>query len=254
MRVVEDLSRRRFVRLIALLGAASVGAGKAWSSTVIADVRPKSVNADGGLLRLRLTDFPALQHDFGSVRLGTSAIGSNQHPLGLYYPVIINRAANQQFYAMQAACTHEGCTVPIYDPIAQLMECPCHGSQYLIDGTVHRGPANFPLQPYAVHFDGTDGLSIELPDVIFSLNVFGVQHGMGRVRLEFIAFGQIAYEVRYRPNLATEWSGPVSFALTPDGPANQTVVALTDADMAAIYIEPATTTGFYAVIMRVTPV
>src|SRR5258708_758289 len=83
-------------------------------------------------------------------------------PTGLFYPVIVNRAPNARFIALDSACSHEGCTIPIFDPALRYMECLCHGSQYLIDGTVRRGPANFPLRQFTTHFDGLNALAIEL--------------------------------------------------------------------------------------------
>lgn len=47
-------------------------------------------------------------------------------------------------YGINAVCTHLGCVVP-WDTGAQLFKCPCHGSQYNADGSLHRGPAPMPL-------------------------------------------------------------------------------------------------------------
>jgi Rieske Fe-S protein len=41
-------------------------------------------------------------------------------------------------YAMSTICTHLGCVVK---PGAEGFECPCHGSRFLPDGSVARGPA-----------------------------------------------------------------------------------------------------------------
>jgi len=43
-------------------------------------------------------------------------------------------------YALNAECTHLGCSVP-WDPIREQFVCPCHGSQYDATGTVLRSPA-----------------------------------------------------------------------------------------------------------------
>jgi cytochrome b6-f complex iron-sulfur subunit len=41
-------------------------------------------------------------------------------------------------YAVSTICTHLGCIVK---PNPEGFECPCHGSKFLPDGTVSRGPA-----------------------------------------------------------------------------------------------------------------
>ncbi len=41
-------------------------------------------------------------------------------------------------YAVSTICTHLGCVVKAN---AEGFECPCHGSRFLADGTVLRGPA-----------------------------------------------------------------------------------------------------------------
>ena len=48
--------------------------------------------------------------------------------------------------ALSARCTHLGCTVTVAEDGRSLI-CPCHGSEYDLDGTVRRGPAKHPLQP-----------------------------------------------------------------------------------------------------------
>ena len=244
-------SRRGFVRIFALLTATSALPGRFWTQSVLAQA--DSPPGDGGVLRLKLSDFTALQHDFGSVRIGTSPVGGDHRPSGLFYPVLINRAPQGQFYALDTACSHEGCTVPVYDPAARLMQCPCHGSQYGIDGQVKRGPANFPLRQFAIHYDGADALAIDLPDISFSLAPVQVQNSPARIALEFIAFEQLEYEIRFRPTAADGWAGPVPFSLTPDGPATQTVI-VGAANFARVYLDRASPSGLYAVTMRVSQV
>jgi len=53
--------------------------------------------------------------------------------------VVVTQPAAGRFVGLSAACTHTGCIV---DKVAAgLIECPCHGSRYHLDGTVARGPA-----------------------------------------------------------------------------------------------------------------
>ena len=55
-------------------------------------------------------------------------------------------------YALIAICTHLGCT-PIWTPPEERFKCPCHGSNFLIDGQNVAGPAPVPLFRAAISLD-----------------------------------------------------------------------------------------------------
>jgi cytochrome b6-f complex iron-sulfur subunit len=55
-------------------------------------------------------------------------------------------------YALIAICTHLGCT-PIWHPAEQRIKCPCHGSNFLVDGQNIAGPAPVPLFRAAIALD-----------------------------------------------------------------------------------------------------
>lgn len=55
-------------------------------------------------------------------------------------------------YAVEAICTHLGCT-PLWTPSEQRFKCPCHGSNFLVDGTNVAGPAPVPLFRFAISLD-----------------------------------------------------------------------------------------------------
>jgi cytochrome b6-f complex iron-sulfur subunit len=55
----------------------------------------------------------------------------------------------RQVYALQAVCTHLGCT-PIWFESEQKFKCPCHGSGFSKDGINLQGPAPRPLERCAV--------------------------------------------------------------------------------------------------------
>ncbi len=44
------------------------------------------------------------------------------------------------FRALSSVCTHLGC-ITRYQPDANLIACPCHGSRFALDGEVLAGPA-----------------------------------------------------------------------------------------------------------------
>lgn len=64
-------------------------------------------------------------------------------------PVYVHRTGDQ-YTALSLHCTHRGCTV---NAGADALKCPCHGSQFTIDGQVTKGPAKLPLKSYAVTTD-----------------------------------------------------------------------------------------------------
>jgi Rieske Fe-S protein len=65
-------------------------------------------------------------------------------------PILIVRDGAHEFHALSMQCTHEGC--PVRAPVHGVITCPCHGSQYDLQGRVRRGPAQLPLARYAVEY------------------------------------------------------------------------------------------------------
>ena len=49
-----------------------------------------------------------------------------------------------ELHLLSAVCTHAGCVVH-WNPLERCWDCPCHGSQFAIDGTALNGPAIAPL-------------------------------------------------------------------------------------------------------------
>jgi len=64
------------------------------------------------------------------------------------YRVWVVRTA-QGFYAIQAICTHLGCT-PAWLAAENKFKCPCHGSGFTIKGVNYEGPAPRPLERVAI--------------------------------------------------------------------------------------------------------
>jgi nitrite reductase/ring-hydroxylating ferredoxin subunit len=62
-----------------------------------------------------------------------------------------------QYYAVTDECTHSGCTLSDGEMEGELIECPCHGSQFDVrTGEVVSPPANEPLTLYSVRIEGND--------------------------------------------------------------------------------------------------
>jgi cytochrome b6-f complex iron-sulfur subunit len=87
------------------------------------------------------------------------------------YPTDFQDGVNQQFlqshriwvrkdpgrlFVIHAKCTHLGCT-PDWLPNQHIFHCPCHGSEYDIDGVNFAGPAPRPMDRcwIAAQADGT---------------------------------------------------------------------------------------------------
>jgi len=248
-------SRRQVIKTFVVLSASSLLPGGRWTARVLAQMGPTSFET-GGVLKLKVSDYPALAQVGGSVRIGTSRLLTTQNcsiPEGLFYPVLINRAANNQFHALNAACTHEGCAVAIYNSTQGYARCPKHGSRYSIDGTAtlgpDNGPAGSPLQSYIVQFDGVDTLLVGIDEMNFDLTSTSVQEGgVDRMSLTFLAFEFIQYEVQARATVAANWT-TVPFSLTPTGPLDQTVLT-GNSDYNTVYVDRSAGAGFFAVVMR----
>lgn len=54
--------------------------------------------------------------------------------------------------AFTSVCTHQGCDVDRF--ANNRFHCPCHGSQYDVNGNVVNGPAPSPLRAFAVERSG----------------------------------------------------------------------------------------------------
>jgi Rieske Fe-S protein len=63
---------------------------------------------------------------------------------------LISRTNASTFTAIDAVCTHEGCTVTGEDGTTYV--CPCHGSRYDRSGHVVGGPAKASLRQYVTTF------------------------------------------------------------------------------------------------------
>jgi cytochrome b6-f complex iron-sulfur subunit len=72
---------------------------------------------------------------------------------------LLSRTSASSFTAIDATCTHEGCTVTNTD--GDQYVCPCHGSRYTRSGQVVHGPAMASLRRYTTSFnDGVVTIAI----------------------------------------------------------------------------------------------
>jgi len=72
---------------------------------------------------------------------------------------LVARTSANTFQAIDAVCTHEGCTINGIDGSTYV--CPCHGSRYNRNGQVMAGPAMASLRQYPTTFaDGVVTIAI----------------------------------------------------------------------------------------------
>jgi Rieske Fe-S protein len=246
--VIPHSSRRQFVRTFVLGGASSV-VGAPWIGTLLATLlgEGRAEAATDGELNLQLTSFPPLLDTSSSVRVSVDPL-SGTFPAGDFYPLIISRGSGNDFYAVSSNCTHRGCVVLPFD--GNSIACPCHGSEFAIDGSLLRGPADSDLLHYPIKFDGANTLKVTVPGLGYSITNFTVLTGATpRIRLEFPTFSQVNYEIRFRQSLSATWT-VVPFATTLTGAAD-TMVLTGDGSTATVFVNRTTMTGFYSVAIQV---
>lgn len=134
------INRRGFLRRVEVVATAAVCGGKAALPLLAAacgGARYVAATRTGMQLVLGVSEIPS----------GGGAIvevGDGELPL------YVRRLAGGGFSAVSTRCMHLGCQV---EPAGDRMVCPCHGSEYTLDGMVLRGPTELPLIRYRVTSD-----------------------------------------------------------------------------------------------------
>ena len=148
------VSRRRFCA-----GACQVASGATLATlfTGCGGDSPTSPSGGGG----NVTSLGTVSGRFTTGRVDVTVAGTAlasdggaalvESVAGVY---LLSRTSANSFTAIEAVCTHEGCTVSNAD--GDQYVCPCHGSRYSRSGQVLRGPAMASLRRYTTSF--TDGV------------------------------------------------------------------------------------------------
>lgn len=95
----------------------------------------------------RMTDDEAIVP--ASILAELSAPGSyiKVYIAGHANPILLFQREEGELTALLSTCSHSGCEVK---KLRTKFECPCHGSEYDLQGNVLRGPAPEPLQAFRV--------------------------------------------------------------------------------------------------------
>lgn len=246
-----DQSRRSFVKTFVVGTVSTSILGQPWRKTFVAAADPLPAGNNIGIIEIKLSDYPVLRQEFSSIRIGVNGIDEDGvTPSGFFYPIIVSRAAGNQFHALDAGCAHAGCVVLPYDGIDQAIFCPCHGSSYAIDGSVLTGPTTSPLTAMDITFDRDNTLVIRVPNLGYSVSgtvVLGADSP--RLRLDFPTYFGVEYEVRFRSGVDAPWTA-VPFSMTLDGPLDQQSL-LGDERPASLFVTRTGRAGFYAVAIKI---
>lgn len=146
-------TRRGFLNYFVGLGA--VG----WLGTVLYPVlrylRPLSDTGTGGPVKLTPAEVQKVDKEqFVIARSGNHKI------------IVFN--AGGELRALDAKCTHEGCTVQ-FVPGDSVIWCACHNGKYDLDGKVLAGPPPRPLERWGVAREG-DAVTLTRPAQAQAMN------------------------------------------------------------------------------------
>jgi Rieske Fe-S protein len=135
-----ECSRRTLLQGLGVAAAAAVMPACGQSGS---DLAPAVTSTCGSNICIDLTDAKnqALTAPGGALLVDTSKD-----------TIMIIRTSATDVVALSAICTHSGCSMNFL-PSQQLLDCPCHGSQFAEDGSVVKGPARRPLKVYSAMFD-----------------------------------------------------------------------------------------------------
>jgi Rieske Fe-S protein len=246
-------SRRRFIKTFTLLSVYPCALGKCGVRSALAEIHA-AADPNFGLMRLKLSAFPKLLNEGGAVRVGVVPITTSVRtpkPVGSSprYPILISRGANDVFHAVSSRCSHEDVVVGVSTQPGQFL-CPNHSSRYSFDGTNTRGPDNGPLidplPSYAVSFDGDDLLTVEAPNLGYTLAGETIETSAGsRIVFEFRAYRETTYELWFREAVADAWE-KAPFTTLKDAPADMDEL-VSATPFPKIYADRTADTGFYAV-------
>lgn len=81
----------------------------------------------------------------------TGQILKEKSPFGSI--LVIGTSKSQNLIAVNPTCTHLGCTVE-WEVEEKIFLCPCHASEFRVDGKVQNGPATKPLSTYVTKIEG----------------------------------------------------------------------------------------------------
>jgi cytochrome b6-f complex iron-sulfur subunit len=128
-------TRREFLSDSATLAIACCGVGIASMLEGCTSAKYVSSVKEGNNLIVNLVDFGE----------ETFAIVQNSD---LPAPLYVSITVDGKYQALLMSCTHKGCKVKAKGPV---FKCPCHGSEFSMEGAVLKGPATTDLTEFPAY-------------------------------------------------------------------------------------------------------
>jgi Rieske Fe-S protein len=75
--------------------------------------------------------------------------------------VLVFEDSGGELHALDAKCTHEGCTVR-YKPGDAIIWCACHNGRFDLNGRVLAGPPPRPLAQHGIQRDSEGGITVSV--------------------------------------------------------------------------------------------
>jgi len=139
----DNISRRDFIKKSALgvvVGGAAIS-GLNLDIFSAQSAKQAVFKKSGDDLVVKLADNPAI-----------AAVGGN---VKVTDDVMLIRMDESKFIAVSTICRHKGCTVELE---GDKFVCPCHGSEYTVQGKVTQGPSKDNLKTFETMFDSEKGI------------------------------------------------------------------------------------------------
>ena len=67
--------------------------------------------------------------------------------------ILVEHNSDDTYKALSGICTHQSCVVSEFDGNKSVFVCPCHGSQFDLNGNVKQGPATTKLSTYSTRVE-----------------------------------------------------------------------------------------------------
>jgi cytochrome b6-f complex iron-sulfur subunit len=116
---------------------------------VVSYLRPLSSSGPAGPIVLTRAEVAAVEREkFAIVPVGPTR-------------VLVLEDANGEIHALDARCTHEGCTVR-YVPGEAMISCACHNARFDLQGRVVAGPPPRPLPRHLAWRDGDGRIFVDV--------------------------------------------------------------------------------------------
>jgi Rieske Fe-S protein len=146
---VSAATRRRFVACAGACAAGTLAAcGGGGGSPA-----PASPSAPTGATP---TPTPASEARVPLMGVGQTVAASIRLVGGLVTPLAVTRTGESTVVAVSRVCTHESCTVDLPARSGASLDCPCHGSRFLVTGQVVNGPATRALSSFPARIAGAE--------------------------------------------------------------------------------------------------